>query len=85
MKRNIKGPEPQFVFGTECLRSGPANEFAGDQCLPGHVTYFSTGDVSEERAVVDFSVPSGPGAGVFPLNRGIDGGGRLSAIAGWEG
>ena len=80
-----KGREAELVFWTESLRPVVPNEFAGDQCLPGHATYFSTGDVSEERAVVDFSVPSGPGAGVFRLNGGIDGGGRLSAIAGWEG
>ena len=84
MKRNMKGLEPQFVFGTECLRSGPANEFAWDEVLRSDTTNFSTGHVTEERAVVDFSVPGRPGTGVFPLNGGIDGGGRLSAIAEWE-
>ena len=80
MKRNIKGHEPQFVFGTECLRSGPANEFAWDEVLRSDTTNFSTGHVTEERAVVDFSVPSGPGAGIFPLNGDVNIRGRIS---GW--
>ena len=81
-KWNTKSGETEFVFRAEDLRAVIADEFARDKRFGSDATDLAVDKVAEQFAAFDFSVPVGPGARVFALDGGVDGGGERRGVGG---
>jgi len=79
---NTESGETEFVFRAEDLRAVIADEFTRDKRFRSDATNLAVDNVAEEFAAFDFSVPVGPGAWVFALDGGVDGGGERRGVGG---